>query len=213
MTTAATALRLRRPRWRDPRLLIGIVLVLLSVIAGMLVVARLAATTTVLVARADVVVGDTLQADDFTIAELRLGEQVARYAGSVDDIPTGAVATATVHAGELLPLSAIGQGDGVQLRPVVVAVDSAVAASVGPGAQVELWTTPTASSNEPRASSTLLVDAGVVRSVDEGSSLGMRSMTIEVLVPADDVPAVLEALAADDRLDVIAVPGARGAAP
>jgi len=209
----AAALRLRRPRWRDPRLLIGIVLVLVSVIAGMLLVSRLAATTTVLVARGDVVVGDVLESDDFTTAELRLGEQVARYADSPDDIPDGAVATATVHAGELLPLSAIGQADGVQLRPVVVAVDSAVAASVGPGAQVELWTTPTGTSTEARATSTLLVEDGVVRSVDEGSSLGMRSMTIEVLVPADDVPAVLEALAADDRLDVIAVPGARGVTP
>jgi len=209
----AAALRLRRPRWRDPRLLIGIVLVLVSVIAGMLLISRLSATTTVLVARGDVVVGDILEADDFTTAELRLGEQVARYADSPDDIPDGAVATATVHAGELLPLSAIGQADGVELRPVVVAVDSAVAASVGPGAQVELWTTPTGTSTDARATSTLLVEDGVVRSVDEGSSLGMRSMTIEVLVPADDVPAVLEALAADDRLDVIAVPGARGATP
>lgn len=209
----AAALRLRRPRWRDPRLLIGIVLVLVSVIAGMLLISRLSATTTVLVARGDVVVGDVLESDDFTTAELRLGEQVARYADSPDDIPDGAVATATVHAGELLPLSAIGQADGVQLRPVVVAVDSAVAASVGPGAQVELWTTPTAASTDARATSTLLVEDGVVRSVDEGSSLGMRSMTIEVLVPADDVPAVLEALAADDRLDVIAVPGARGVTP
>lgn len=209
----AAALRLRRPRWRDPRLLIGIVLVLVSVIAGMLLISRLSATTTVLVARGDVVVGDILEADDFTTAELRLGEQVARYADSPDDIPDGAVATATVHAGELLPLSAIGQADGVELRPVVVAVDSAVAASVGPGAQVELWTTPTGTSTDARATSTLLVEDGVVRSVDEGSSLGMRSMTIEVLVAADDVPAVLEALAADDRLDVIAVPGARGATP
>ncbi|UYG15723.1 SAF domain-containing protein [Brachybacterium huguangmaarense] len=209
----AAALRLRRPRWRDPRLLIGIVLVLVSVIAGMLLLSRLSATTTVLVARGDVVVGDILEADDFTTAELRLGEQVARYADSPDDIPDGAVATATVHAGELLPLSAIGQADGVELRPVVVAVDSAVAASVGPGAQVELWTTPTGTSTDARATSTLLVEDGVVRSVDEGSSLGMRSMTIEVLVAADDVPAVLEALAADDRLDVIAVPGARGATP
>lgn len=210
MTGVATTLRLRRPRWRDPRLLIGIVLVLVSILAGMLVISRASATTTVLVARTDVVLGDVLDPQDFTTAELRLAEQADRYASAPDQIPPGAVATETVRAGELLPLAVIGQGEGVQLRPVVVEVDASVAGSVTPGARVELWSTPADPGAAERAPATRLVDGGVVRSVDEGSSLGMRSMTVEVLVPAEDLASVLEALAADDRVDVIAVPGARG---
>lgn len=213
MSGAVTTLRLRRPRWRDPRLLIGIVLVLVSVLAGMLVISRLAATTTVLVARSDVVLGDELDPGDFSAVQLRLGEQTGRYASSPEQIPEGAVATETVRAGELLPLAVIGQGEGVQLRPVVVEVDEAVAASVAPGARVELWSTPADPGDAERSPASRLVEGGVVRSVDEGSSLGMRSKSVEVLVPAEDLPAVLEALAADDRVDVIAVPGARGVTP
>lgn len=210
MTGSAPALRLRRPRWRDPRLLIGIVLVLVSVLAGMLVISRAAATTTVMVASKDIVVGDPLTPDSFTTAELRLGEQTSRYAVAASDIPGGAVATQTVHAGELLPRSAIGQGSGVQLRPVVVDVDSAVARTVTPGAHVELWATPSdaAATDKERSRASRLVENAVVRSIDEGSSLGMRSMSVEVLVPSDQVPAVLESLAAEDRVDVIAIPGA-----
>ncbi len=211
--TAVAAMRLRRPRWRDPRLLVGIVLVLLSVAGGMLLVSRLAATTPVLVARNDIVVGDTLDPADFVTAEVRLGEQAAAYVGSPDQFPEGAVAVQTVRAGELLPISSVGQGDGVQLRPVVIEVDEAVAASVAPGAQVELWSTPADAGTTDRAPASLLVDGAVVRSVDEGSSLGMRSMSVEVLVPVEAVAPVLEALAAEDRVDVIAVPGARGVTP
>lgn len=204
-----TAMRLRRPRWKDPRLLVGIVLVLISVLLGSLLVSRLAATTPVLVARGDVVIGDPLEAEDFTVAEVRLGDQRGLYADAPSDIPDGAVASRSVTDGEMLPLAAIGQSADVPLRPVVIAVDAAVAESVAPGGRVELWHTPTSRQEAPAAAEQL-VEGGVVRRVDTGSSLGMRSMTVEVLVPADDVAPVLEALAQGDRVDVIGVPGASG---
>lgn len=205
-------MRLRRPRWKDPRLIVGIVLVLASILGGALLASRLAATSTVLVARQDIVVGDVLEADALTTAELRLGEQQGMYASSRSQIPPGAVATRTIRAGELLPVEAIGQAEEISLRPVVIPVDSSVAASVAPGGRVELWSTPEGTGDEPIRSQ-ILVEDGVVRAVDAGSSLGMRSVTVEVLVPQDAVPAVLESLARGDRLDVIGVPGARGIQP
>ena len=41
----------------------------------------------------------------------------------------------------------------------------------------------------------------------------MRSMTVSVLVTADDLASVLEVLSQDERLDVIGVPGAHGVTP
>ena len=38
-------------------------------------------------------------------------------------------------------------------------------------------------------------------------------MSVEVLVPAEDLAAVLEVLSQDERLDVIGVPGAHGVTP
>jgi hypothetical protein len=206
---APTLMRLRRPRWKDPRLLVGIVLVVLSVLLGALLASRASATSTVLVARDEVVIGDELGPESFTTAEVRLGDQSARYATSPQDLPDGATALRSVHPGELLPLSAIGQGGGGDLRPVVIPVDSAVAGSVGPGRPVELWRTE-AEDRDKDALAELLVEDATVRRVFEGSTLGMRSMSVEVLVPASDLPAVLEALGAGDRMDVIGVPGEQG---
>ena len=206
-------MRLRRPRWKDPRLIVGIILVLASVLMGALLVSRLSATTSVLVAKAPIVPGDTIDSADLVAVEMRLGDQTGSYAGSLEAVPDGAVATRVVQAGELLPMSAIGQAADVPLRPVVIPVDATVAESVAPGATVELWHTAPAGEEGTEAKAVLLVPDAVVRRIDEGSSLGMRSMSVEVLVPDDSLGAVLEVLSKDERLDVIGVPGAHGLAP
>lgn len=213
MGVAAPVMRLRRPRWKDPRLIVGIVLVLASVLMGSLLVSRLAATTPVLVARSTIVPGDPIDPADLTTVELRLGDQEALYVGSAEAIPEGAVAMRTVQAGELLPVSVLGQGEDVPLRPVVIPVDATVAESVVPGAQVELWHTLPVDADGGGGGAEMLVGDAVVRRIDEGSSLGMQSMAVEVLVDRDDVGPLLEVLARDERLDVIGVPGTHGVAP
>lgn len=213
MTDAAPApvtMRLRRPRWKDPRLVVGIALVLLSIMLGSVLVSRLAETTTVLTARADIVPGDVITAEKLTAVDVRLGELEGLYVRDLDAIPEGSVALQTVRSGELLTVSAVGQGAQAPLRPVVLPVEESVAQSVSPGGQVELWRTREGLDGSPPTAE-LLIDSAVVRRVDEGSAIGMRSMTVEVLVPAEDVPLVLEALAEGARLDVIGVPGAQGA--
>lgn len=213
MGATAAMMRLRKPRWKDPRLIVGIVLVVASVLMGAVLVSRLSETTSVLVARSAIVPGDAISAEDLETVELRLGEQTDHYVGTPEAIPEGAVALRTIRAGELVPLSAIGQSAEVPLRPVVIPVDAAVAESVVPGAMVELWHTAPAAEEGADAQAGLLVPDAVVRRIDEGSSLGMQEMSVEVLVPSDSVDEVLEVLSQDERLDVIGIPGAHGVVP
>ena len=98
----APVMRLRKPRWKDPRLIVGIVLVVASVLMGALLVSRLSATTPVLVARSAIVPGQTIEASDFVVAEVRLGDHTERYAGSVEAVPDGAVAMQAVQEGEVV---------------------------------------------------------------------------------------------------------------
>lgn len=213
MGATAPVMRLRRPRWRDPRLIVGIVLVVASVLMGALLVSRLSETTPVLIAKGPIAPGDPLDADTLTTVELRLGDQKELYVGSLDAVPEGAVASRAVQAGEMLPVSAVGQPEDVALRPVVIPVDASVAESVVPGATVELWHTSPAPQDGGSGEARLLVEEAIVRRVDEGSSLGMRSMSVEVLVPQESVAEVLQVLAEEERLDVIGVPGAYGVTP
>lgn len=215
-TAAPAALRVRRPRWRDPRLSIGVLLVLVSVIAGALLAGRLAETTAVLAARENLVPGDVLTSADLVAVDVRLGDTAALYVGSVDDLPEGAIVRSPLRAGELLAVSVVGQPEDIDLRPVVLPVDSAVAESVVPGARVELWRTRIdgegAAAQQESATAALLHRDAVVRSVDAESGLGLTRGTVEVLVPSDAVGPILEALAEEERIDVISVPGAASTA-
>ncbi len=213
MGATAPVMRLRRPQWKDPRLIVGIVLVVASVVMGALLVSRLSETTPVVVARSPIVPGDVIDAADLTTADLRLGDQTDLYVDTLDAVPEGAVATRTIQAGELVPVSAIGQAGDVPLRPVVIPVDTTVAESVTPGATVELWHTAPAAEDGGTGEAALLVSEAVVRRIDEGNSLGMRSMAVEVLVPVGSLADVLEVLSQEERLDVIGVPGAHGIGP
>ena len=73
MGATAPVMRLRAPRWKDPRLIVGIVLVLASVLMGALLVSRLSATTSVLVARGPIAPGDPLESAALAPVEPRPG--------------------------------------------------------------------------------------------------------------------------------------------
>src|SRR5699024_7834578 len=176
----APMMRLRRPRWKDPRLIVGIVLVLASVLMGALLVSRLSETTAVLVARSAIVPGEEFDPADLDVVELRLGDQETLYLGTIEAIPEDAVATSAIQPGEMVPRSAVGQASDVPLRPVVIPVEETVAESVTPGAGVELWHTRPGD-EDAAGTAELLVQEAVVRRIDEGSSLGMQAMSVEVL--------------------------------
>src|SRR5699024_4649899 len=203
----AGMMRLRTLRWMDPRLIVGIVLVVASVLMGAVLVSRLSETTPVLVARSAIVPGEPIAAEDLTTVELRLGEQTDHYVGTLEAIPEGAVALRAIRAGELVPMSAIGHAGAVPRRPGARPVAGAVAEAVGAGAAGALWpTAPAVAEGAAGAARPLVRDAGV-RRVDRGSSRGMRERSVEVLVPSGRLDEVLEVRSQDERLDVIGVPG------
>src|SRR5690625_7700653 len=110
---------------------------------GSLLVSRLSETTPVLVTRSPLAPGDPIRPESLSAVEIRLGEQVGAYVGSIDAIPDGAVATRAVDAGELLPISALGQSADVSLRTVVIPVDTTVAEVYVHGDSEEWWTPAT----------------------------------------------------------------------
>src|SRR3954470_7422509 len=70
---APVAARLRRPGWRDPRLLAGIAMVAASVVLGSWAVRSAQATVPVYVTRAALVPGDHVSVDGLAVVDVRLG--------------------------------------------------------------------------------------------------------------------------------------------
>jgi hypothetical protein len=136
------AVRLRRPGWRDPRLLLGVMLVAGSVALGSAVVSGAARTVPVYAAAGPLVPGDPVEADALVVREVRLGEAADGYLRADAALPAGLVAVRTVGAGELVPRAAVADGAALDVRPVAITPDGPLPRGLAEGATVDLWFVP-----------------------------------------------------------------------
>ncbi|KZM79888.1 hypothetical protein [Cellulosimicrobium sp. I38E] len=215
------AVRLRRPGWKDPRLLVGIVVVALSVALGSWAVSTASRTVTVYAAGAALTPGTTVTAADLRAVEVRLGTQTDRYLLAADGLPDEAVVLRTVAAGELVPASSLGAAADLAVRAVAVPVTTGLSERIVAGAAVDVWYVPeapptagaepgTAAGDEPPQPE-LLVEGVTVAQVDEGEGTLVVGgpTTVHLLVGVDDLPAVLAAVAGDGTIALVPV-GAAG---
>lgn len=211
---APVAPRLRRPGWRDPRLLAGIAMVAASVLLGSWAVRTAQATVPVYVTRAALVPGDRVAADELAVVDVRLGTvNLDHYLRADQPVATDVVAVRAVGRGELVPASALGSSADLDLRPVSVALTRAPSSDVVPGALVDLWFTPPAPTDdsEPAAPDELAGGLTVAEvSTPSGAFGASGGSAVQVLVPSSLLPAILTALAAEGTVDVVPVLGTGG---
>ncbi len=215
------ATRLRRPGWRDPRLLVGLVLVAASVALGAWAVGAAGRTVPVYAAVGSLVPGDVLDADAVEVREVRLGAAGSAYLSADEPLPDGVVVQRTVGDGELVPRSALSSVDELAVRPVAVAVPGVLPEGLVAGSAVDLWFVPDdagvptgpgasegAAQAPPRGPYELaagLVVAEVTK--PEGAFAVGGTTTVHVLVPVDRLTEVLAATAAEGDVQVVVVPG------
>lgn len=206
--------RLRRPGWRDPRLLAGMALVAGSVALGSWVVQGAQQTTGVYVARAALTPGAAVQPAGLGIVQVRLSEaELGRYVTVADGVPDDAVALRVVAAGELVPRSALGASDELDVRPVAVPVGAVPSQDVAAGSLVDLWEVPAAprdatAPSPPREVAGALTVSEVSRP-DSAFSTGGTTV-VYVLVPTALLPDVLAAVAGEGAVTLVPVLGAEG---
>jgi hypothetical protein len=211
-----TAPRLRRPSWRDPRLLIGLILLFTSVALGARVVALADQTEPVYAARATLPTGTPLSIDVLEVVRLRLTGTSAEYLDARRKVPQGQVLIRTVGAGELVPLASIAPSDRMLSRPVAIPIDGSPPAGLAPGGLVDIWASAKRRDavgggyDDPeRIAGT--VEVYDVNRPDTGLS-GDRTGSVEVLLPSESLPPVLDALANEARVVILPVPGSTGSA-
>lgn len=211
---APTATRLRRPGWRDPRLLVGVALIAASVALGSWVVTTAQRTVPVYVARDVLVPGGALSSAALVVADVRLSDRVDRYLRADEPLPDDAVLLRTVGAGELVPVAAVGAAADLDVRAIPVTLSGPAPSGLVAGSRVDLWLTPPPSGDTegpaqaptPHELATALTVTEV--SDPDGAFVSGGARTVHVLVPVDQLPDVLGALAGDGTVDVVPLPGA-----
>lgn len=206
LPTSPPAARARRATWRDPRVVIGVAVVSVSVLVGGLLFAGADDAVSVWAARSPLRAGQPVTGDDLVPTETRFADAASadRYISAAEPPPDGATLSRDVGAGELLPRDAVvGSKDTAMTEvPLSVATD-AVPATISTGSAVDVWvTTDPDSALTQRAgrrpARLVLDDVVVVSAARAGSSLGPTA-TRQVIVgltadQADGLPQSLAAL-------------------
>lgn len=206
MTSAARPVsgRLARPSWRDPRLLVGLVLIAASV-AGVVSLVRAGdRTEPFYAARADLPPGTALSPQDVVLVQVRVDQ--SEYVGAAQEI-SGAVLTRQVGEGELLPASALASEEDYSARPIAVTTTRPVSEGIARGSLVDVWLTVVDDAGQP--SSTAIATAVAVDEVvtDDRAFAGAGAEIVYVNVPQDQLAAFLDALALDGEVSVVGVAG------
>jgi hypothetical protein len=192
--------------WFDPRFAIGLVLVVAAVGGVYAIVASSDRTTPVFAARAALAVGDHIEVSDLVATQVRLGGAGNLYV-TPDRLPDdGLVVTRTIAAGELVPASAVGRTSGTTVTSIVLELTGTLAASIGPGSVVDVWSARKTAQTSFGPPTVLVGQAAVVRLVEPTglvAASGIRSL--EILVPKGKVAAVIESVANQDAIAVVPV--------
>lgn len=207
------ARRLQRPGWRDLRLLVGVLLVLLSVAGGIRLVASLDDTTPVYAAARDLLPGQPVTEEDVVPVPVRMGEQIDRYVDGSVPLAPGTFLVRQVRAGELVPLAALGTARQALDKTVGVPVDVAAARSLASGVVVDVWVSRRDGEavGEAYLDPELLLSGAVVDEVPAettGLGAGLGRTAVQVVVPADEVGKVIAAVDQAARITLVPAPRA-----
>jgi SAF domain len=208
---AVRAARLRTPSWRDARLLIGVLIVLLSVVAGARVVALADRTVPVYAAAVALPSGHVLTQGDLTAVRVLLGAGTAHYLTARASPPTGLVLARPVGAGELVPLAALGAASSITRRPVGIPLPEPRPVGLQPGTPVDVWSSAKETADGAtgyRAPVRIAVGVEVyaVSRADPGQLAGTGE-SVQVLLEEGELRSVLDALANGAKLVVVPAPG------
>lgn len=211
------ATRLQRPKWRDARLLVGVILVLASVVLGSLVVRAADDTAPMYAARGALVPGQRLTETDLVRVDVQLAGQSARYLSATAGLAPEQYVLREVQPGELVPAAAVGGRDRIAVQPLTLTVDGGSAAGLVLGSQVDVYVnTPAADAGvgSPKFSGPELALQRVsVSSLPQesnglgGGANGERS--VQVMAPTEQIKDVIGKVDQGARVTVVPVPGTR----
>jgi hypothetical protein len=208
-----TATRLSKPSWRDSRLVVGVVLVLLSMTVGAKAIAAADDTVPMYAATVSLVPGQPVTQSDVKRIDVQLGAGRSGYVAADHDIAADTFALRDVRPGELLPRSALGTRAGVDVKPVAVPVESGGAARLAAGSIVDVWVNARdrSSAAEKYGKPVKTLEAAPVAHTPDtgGGGLGAASgiTAVQIMVPEASVQELIAAIDQGAKITLVPVPG------
>ncbi|MGA9103053.1 hypothetical protein [Aeromicrobium sp.] len=179
------SIRLEHHPWRDPRLILGVLLVLVSTVLGAAAVAAGSSSTGYWAVRSEVRAGDPVQRTDLVQAKAHVPDDAARHLIRVDDaLPArldDLVWARDIGDGALVSRASLAdrRSGGVTELPLTV-TSGAAPTDLQRGDRVDVWVGPGPGDDTGQKSTRVLRDVRVVSSGGSASVRGAPSRTVLV---------------------------------
>lgn len=202
-----SATRLRRPTVKDPRLVVGILLVALSVWLGVWAVDNAKDLSVAYVAAQPIVAGQAVTQEHLRPVEVNLAAQGSQYVSVPLDADHNYIATTTIGEGQFVPTASLAHDQTYATRVVALSTSTVLPSNVTVGTTVELWAAPRGASPNEAPPSLIASDLVVAQlpSSDQGFSAA-SGQTVHVVVPAEQVSDVLAVSMGDMTLSLLSYP-------
>jgi hypothetical protein len=196
VASSASSGRTRAPGWLNPRVIAGIVLVLVATVAGAVVIGQAEHSARVWAMTRALTPGIVLRADDLQAVTARVPGGSARYLPAGDKSKlVGLTVNRALSAHELLPTSALSRT--APGTTVSVPLPSGGGPHVSRGQRVRLWV------STPRCPAVVVLADVAVQDVADsgGGTFGTGAgQTVVLRVRADDASRVVQALGIDSAV-------------
>lgn len=197
------AQRNRRARWKDGRLVLGVLLVAVTALAGAKLLSAADDTTTIWAAKHDLAAGTKLSSDDLTTARVRFtnSEDAGRYVAADAELK-GLVVTRAVDAGEFVPReAAVSEADNDRIELPLSVASGRLPSDTAAGDDVDIWVVPK-DADQPATllwAKVRVLQIDAVKGVAGGSA---RRQVLVGLAPSDlsRLPARLSAMSTGEPI-------------
>lgn len=199
-----------RARRVDLRVVVGLLLFAVGILATTGIIRQARERTPVLVATRSIQPGETLASGDVRVAEIGLAPGVASLGAEEADAIVGTVVRTSIEEGQVLSPGAVAGGPVLDAEEVAISVGVLPAHAVGGGLAPGDRVMVLATHNPDRAVSAtrVLLSEVEVIAVDRAEEPGAQpEITITLAVSAGDAPALAEA-ANSGVVDLVLLPGA-----
>lgn len=194
------ARRVQRPRWRDSRLLVGVLLILSSVVLGARFVSGATRTSQWLSVTHSLPAGHVLTALDLQRVNAHLPGSASRhYFTAAPPQLVGRTLARSLAAGELLPADGLASGDGRASRVVPLVVKAGRMPALAAGDRLDVYVLSRLSGGTARELR-VLTDVEFVS--EDPLSTGETSVQLRV-EPGDAIAAI--AASQSGRVDVVRI--------
>ena len=158
-----------------------------------------------LIAKSDLPPGHIIAEEDLTAVAVNLGAVADQYVALGESI-SGSQVQLTIRAKSLIAKTSVGQVFPQAGIPIVVQPSVMPPENISVGSLVDIWATESFGGAVSETPSPISLSATVLRIFNSESAFAKDLPSLEIRVPLNDIPGVLQALAAGSHLAVLEHP-------